>query len=196
MSQNQTNHSNESIIITHWHGMTETAFVKWQNGFDKSTQASPWTVSNNDGYTYLHSVEKYIENEGMDSADDVICRAYRSALIQGCFTLDKYVYVVGFDFSNKEFEQYLCHDYSCENMDHIADCIPERFFNSQYIKRIIKVKVNPFIYPFIANGLQENNDMFNYDDLSEDIINILSGINTDMVDPDVLWSMGETTEYA
>lgn len=187
MSQNQ---------ITHWHGMTETAFNNWQQGLDKSTQASPWTVSNNDGYTYLHSVAKYIENEGMDCAEDVIHRAYESALIQGCFTLDESVYIIGFDFSDKEFEQYLCHDYSCENMDHIADSIPERFFNSQYIKRIIQVKVNPFVYPFIAKGLQEGNSMFNYWDLPEDIVNIFPGINSDNVDYDMLWSMGETTEYA
>lgn len=191
MSNNQTRHS-----ITHWHGMTETAFINWQKGLDKSTQASPWTVSDNDGYTYLHSVAKYIENEGMDSSEDVISRAYESALIQGCFTLDKAIYIIGFDFSDEEVKQYIESDYSCENMDHIADCIPEQFFNSQYIKRIIQVKVNPFIYPFIAKSLQDNNDMFNHQDLPEDIVNILPSINSDNVKYDMIWSMGETTEYA
>lgn len=193
MSHNSVMITNRSI--THWHGMTETAFNNWQKGQDKSTQASPWIVSDNDGHTYLHCVAKYIENEGMDCAEDVISRAYESALIQGCFTLDKSVYIIGFDFSDEEVKQYLESDYSCENMDGIADCIPERFFTSQYIKRIVKVKVNPFIYPFIVKGLQDNNDVFNYWDLPEDITNILPGVNLETVDYEVVWSMGETTEY-
>lgn len=134
-------------MTTHFHGMTESAYNAFMRGEQKIT--GPWICSDRDNLSYLHSVAKCIESEGLeiDDADNYcIEQAIQSAILQSAMHGDSFVYVLHVDIPAGY--AFIEDDFSCENMDGVADCIPADDLKG-YTHTITKYKINPYFAPFI-----------------------------------------------
>ena len=122
--------------ITHVHGMCESSYKRFMNNEGK--QSGPWTVSDRDNLTYLYSVGKAMLE---DYADDNECtlniiqdEAIASAIFQCTLKGEQFLYVL---FCNVD-PNIVDDDFSCENMEHVADCIPSCKLRESvvYVKKI------------------------------------------------------------
>ena len=150
-------------MITHLHGMSETAYKNFIAGNSKSN--GPWNVSDNDGMTYLYSVSKLEENEGLDDLEQMEQHAIESAIIQAACKGDEYLYV--FHCNLSEYGD-VSDDLSCENMDGLADCIPESSFKDTIVS-VKKFKWNKYLSPFVINNLKDMR-YFDCNNVNEDVL--------------------------
>lgn len=145
--------------ITHFHGMTRQAFESFKLGQGK-VGISPWTCSDNDGMTYLYSMQKLANEYANDDPDYLIeigiQLAYESASIQAAINSQSEIIILCLNLENETIDS----DYSCENMDHIADCINSHVLNISHVVKAYSIKYNQFLAAFTIAGLL-NNQYFN-----------------------------------
>ena len=162
-----------------FHGMTESAFKYWIQG-KESYAISPWIVSDNDGCTYLHTIEHALEETGDSeyAKDFAIRQAKESAIIQAAMNNDNGVFVIEIEVP----DSMLNIDYSCDNMQHCR-YITESEFNALRDKaRIHSFSVNSYLHIFRIAGLL-NNRHFNKYALDEEIVEAAQIVsNTDFSD--------------
>lgn len=137
--------------VTHTHGITDTAYKMLQKGEDKP--AGPWMCSDRCGMSYLWSAAKA---EGEADPEDIenylIDRAIDSAMIQCPINEDEIFHVLLLDIPD-EYE--VEGDTSCENMESVADAIPER----DLIKFIVGVKsysLSKYFHPLVLTSVLDN----------------------------------------
>jgi hypothetical protein len=153
-----------------FHGMTEKAYKQWATTDSKPTNViSPWTVSDNDGFTYLHTIDHAMIECSTDDIDEAkhfaISQAKESAFIQAAVNNDNCVYVIEMELPDELLET----DVSCENMD-FCKCIDSGTFNRYKEKAIIHCfPVNPMLHIFRIAGLI-NNNYFNKYELPDEIV--------------------------
>lgn len=139
--------------ITHFHGMTRKAYEAFKAGEGKAGLITPWVCSDNDGMMYFYSVEKLAAEYGDDDRDYLIeagkQRAYESACLQAAIQGETEIVILCLDLSA------VCttDDYSCENMDSIADCADESSVNNSHVIAAYSAPFNQWFAPFVLRGV-------------------------------------------
>lgn len=166
-------------MITHFHGMTESAYLNWKQGEGKQAQISPWDCSDKDNYTYLWSVALVAQAEWdidlsdmYDMTNRTLQNAFENAVIQAAIAGDSKVYVFALDLSNVDSVES---DSSCNGMDQ-CERMPEHELNKKNIVHIREYSINPYWHPFIiADNL--NRELFNQYSINENILAVAVEIN-------------------
>jgi hypothetical protein len=155
-----------------FHGMTEKAFKQWLNKENKDSLinvASPWTCSDSDGFTYLHTIEHAFNECSTEDTDEAISfaiqQAKESAIIQAAINDDSTVFVFQLEIP----DEHLIIDNSCENMDYCR-CIDSNLFNKFAESATIQsFSVKRALHVFRIAGLI-NNPQFNKHAIDPDTI--------------------------
>lgn len=143
--------------VTHYHGMAESSFKNWLKGKGKSDNVNPWSVSDNDGMTYLWGVEALAELEYIDPEDEdrkqeyAMSMAFDSAQCQWCLDDSEYIYIFGLSIKDAEAVEP---DTSCENMAG-AFCIHESEFTKDKVVTLVKYRTNKWSKPFMLANLMK-----------------------------------------
>lgn len=150
-----------------FHGMTESAFKQFTGANPDAFVISPWSCSDGDNMTYVHTLE-FSQTEIGDNSEHAIEHAIQQAkgsgIIQAAINDDSKVYVIEVELPDDVLEV----DYSCENMEHCR-CLRSDLFN-EYAKtaKIHEFEVNKFFHVFRLAGFI-NHKQFNWSMLDEDI---------------------------
>lgn len=144
--------------ITHVHGITDTAYKMLTKGEDKPV--GPWMCSDHCGMSYLWSAEKNlgeVNDDPEEITEYIIRRGRESAILQCPIFEDEVFHVLLLDIPS-DYEG-IEDDFSCENMDSSADCIPQSDLKC-FIVGVKSYKLSKYFHPFIMAGVL-NNDHFN-----------------------------------
>ncbi len=161
--------------ITHTHGITDTAYKMLMKGEGKPS--GPWMCSDRCGMSYLHSATK-AELESDDVEYYIIQQAIDSAVLQCPIFEDEIFHVlllnIPSDYSGIE------DDYSCENMENIADCIPEADLKN-FIVGVKSYSLSKYFHPFVICSALQNRyfSECNYPDSVVQCANALKGLEWD-----------------
>lgn len=147
--------------ITHFHGMSEKAYSNWIKYGDKgsNSSSSPWVCSDNDGYTYLWSLDKLDLEYSTDDTEELEqiakSRAWESAQLQAAIDGSRHVYLFALSLDPEDYED----DDSCENMQE-CDKTEQGNLNQTNIVSIYKVEFNQYLAPFVISSIMDF-DLFN-----------------------------------
>lgn len=189
--------------VTHWHGFTLQSWQAFKAGacLDSFVKpgVSPWTVSDNDGMMYFHSVEKAERN--LFFGDDVMheqveheCKnqAYASAALQACMNAQETIFCVGFDLTGVDYYD----DLSCEGMEDAADCARVQDINLSNVVEAFSKPFSKYWHAFMVAGF-DRYTYFNKEELPHELTMVCQAINRSGVDVcaiDILQETEETSE--
>lgn len=160
------------------HGTTEKGLKAIMNRQGKDGLAAPWDVSDHDGMTYFHDVNKAMEwmaNEEEAELDCVYRCLSQAQLQQAMMAEGGKIYALVVDIP-EEFEHSVEDDYSCPNMADSASCIPEDKFDPAWIVRVYESSVNVWAIPFIVSGIL-GNPMFQSYRLPENLLAVAEAVS-------------------
>jgi len=162
--------------VTHLHGMCKSSFERFIQGKDK--QSGPWMVSDSDNQSYLYSVEKHVEDyhdEWQETIDGLQQDAISSAVLQCALKGEDELYVL---FCNLD-SSIVTDDCSCENMQDIADSIPESDLKDSVLY-VRKFSWNKWYSPFVIASMYHR-DYFNMDAVDLVILKTAEAIKSEFI---------------
>lgn len=171
--------------ITHFHGMSEKAYSNWIKYGDKgaNSSSSPWVCSDNDGYTYLWSLDKLAEEYLEDDAEQLAKeRAWESAQLQSAIDGSRCIYLFALSLDPEVYQD----DDSCENMQE-CDKTEQGNLNHTNIVSIYKVEFNQYLAPFVISGVMDF-VLFNRDNIDHLLLKTANFVSN-------LGYLDELTEY-
>jgi len=168
--------------VTHLHGMCKSSFERFIQGKDK--QSGPWMVSDKDNYSYLYSVEKHIgvipvNGKRQEAIDMLQVEAVCSAILQCALKGEGELYVL---FCNLD-SSIVTDDYSCENMQGIADSIPESDLKDSVVY-IRKFSWHKWYSPLVIASMRHR-DYFNTNEVDPVILKTAECIKSEFIMDDI-----------
>jgi hypothetical protein len=158
-----------------FHGTTKKGLNAILNGGSKPN--CPWTVSDNDGMTYVWPLDKLVSANALEDDDASyqteygIRQAFESAEIQAVMEESEAIFVIELDIPDELLED----DFSCENMDNVASVLHMNDFDLKFIKKVYIADLNKWSFPFIVSGLLQN-EHFNRWAVDEQLVEIAESL--------------------